>query len=306
MKKFIKTNTFRFVPFLVLSLVLAIMIFTAVSMAAQATVNLGTTSTYAILAGTTITNTGTTVINGTAGGDVGLYPGSAFTGQGSVTRSGSLHINDAAVITAKTDLVTAYDDAAGRTPVTTIPIELGGTTLTPGVYTSGNGNFEITGNLILDAQGDPEGVFVFLTTTNLNTAEGSNVSLINSARFCRVFWKVGSSATLGVNSHFAGHIFALTSISLNTGASVEGQLLARNGAVTLDSNTISNGLCDVTPTVSVTPTQPVTLGITATPTVGESPNTGDLPGTTPLYLIFLTGGILATITAIRLKSRKQL
>ena len=308
MKQFIKTNITRFIPFLLLSLVLTIMIFSSVSMADQATVNLGTTSTYAILAGTTITNTGTTVINGTAGGDVGLHPGSDFTGQGSVTRSGSLHINDAAAITAKTDLVTAYNDAAGRTPVTIIPTELGGTTLTPGVYASDSGTFEITGILTLNAQGDPDGVFVFHMSTTLNTVEGSNVNLINSARFCRVFWKVGSSATLGVNSHFVGHIFALTSISLNTGASVEGQLLAQNGAVTLDSNTISNGLCAVTPTltatssVAATPTISVspttTVGVTATPTISVSPTTTTGVTATPTVSVSptTTTGVTATPT----------
>lgn len=213
------------------------------SFAAQPTVNLGTTSDYAVLAGSGISNTGITVISGDAGGNVGSSPTGTFTGQASVTMTGAVHLADAASLLAKTDLVTAYDDAAGRLPVTRIPTELGGTTLKPGVYDSADGTFQITGTLTLDAEGDPNGVFVFKTATTLITAANSNVSLINSARYCRTFWQVGSSATLGNNSHFVGHIFALASITANTNATIQGQLLARNGAVTLDNNTITNGLC---------------------------------------------------------------
>ncbi len=293
----------RTISVLLLTILILISVasFSAISFAAQAPVNLRTTSTFAVMAATTITNTGTTVINGTAGGDVGLYPGSAFTGQGSVTRSGALHINDSVVITATTDLVAAYDDAAGRTPVTTIPSELGGTTLLPGVYASTDGKFQITGTLTLNAEANPDGVFVFLMTDMLNTATDSNVSLINDAKFCRVFWKVGSSATLGVNSHFVGHIFALTSISLKTGASVEGQILARNGAVTLDSNTISNGLCTVTPTLTptVTPTVTSTLTLTAAPTSSSPPTSDVSNGAIPLYGIILFGSVLITLVTLR-------
>lgn len=233
-----------------LTLIMLMIILTAApmaSVAAQATVDLGTTASYAVLAGSTITNTGTTIIKGSAGGDVGLYPGTAFTGITSTTIDGSVHLSDSEAIQAKDDLVTAYDDAAGRTPVTRIATELGGMTLTPGVYDSADGTFQITGTLTLDAQGDPEGVFVFKTASTLITATSSNIILTDGARYCRTFWQVGSSATLGTNSHFVGHIFALTSITANTGASVQGQLLARNGAVTLDGNTIINGICDVAP-----------------------------------------------------------
>ncbi|MHB8128984.1 MAG: ice-binding family protein [Mobilitalea sp.] len=121
----------------------------------------------------------------------------------------------------------------------------GGTTLTPGVYDSSDGTFQITGTLTLDAQGDPEGVFIFKTASTLITASDSNINLTNSARFCRTFWKVGSSATLGTNSRFVGHIFAMESITANNGATIQGQLLARTGAVTLDNNIITNGICEV-------------------------------------------------------------
>lgn len=236
-----KTKTLgkmRFVllPALLLAGMLAV---PTIGVAAQPTVNLGTTASYAILAGQTITNTGATTVTG----DIGLYPGTAFPGQAGVTVSGAVHLADAAASKAKDDLVAAYNDAAGRTPVTRIPTELGESLLTPGVYDSASGTFEITGTLTLDAKGDPDGVFIFLTASSLVTASNSNVNPVNGARFCRVFWKVGSSATLGVDSHFLGHIFALTSIWANSGATVQGQLLARNGEVTLNNNTITNGPC---------------------------------------------------------------
>jgi hypothetical protein len=235
-------NKMRFIP-LLLTLLLVVMMaaptIPSVSIAAQPTVNLGTTKSFAVLAGSEITNTGPTTING----DVGLHPGTAFTGQGEATISGEVHLADDVAEQAKADLVIAYNDAAGRLPVTTIPTELGGTTLTPGIYDSANGTFQITGTLTLDAEGDPDGVFVFKTAATLITASGSSVSLINDAHFCRIFWQVGSSATLGTDSEFVGHILALQSITAETGATVRGQLLARNGAVTLDRNTINNEVC---------------------------------------------------------------
>ncbi|MEI8199951.1 MAG: ice-binding family protein [Eubacteriales bacterium] len=243
-------------------------------MAAQAPVNLGTTSSFAVLAGTTITNIGTSTINGDAGGNVGLFPGSDFTGLETITISGAVHLNDAVASVAQNDLVIAYNDAAGRTPVTRIAAELGNTTLKPGVYDSAEGFFQITGTLTLDAEGDPDGVFVFLTQSSLITAPDSNVNMINSARYCRTFWQVGSSATLGTNSHFVGHIFALTSISAQTGATVQGQLMARNGAVTLDSNTITNGIC----ASAATPT-PTVAAATAVPTAVVTTNEQDLTKT---------------------------
>ena len=274
--------------------------------AAEATVNLGSTETYAVLAGTTITNTGPTVINGDAGGDVGLYSGSDFPGQADVTISGTVHINDTAAITATTDLVTAYDDAAGRTPATTIPSELGGTTLTPGVYKSDAGTFHITGTLTLDGNDDPNPVFIFQMASTLITAVSSNVKLEGGAVYCRVFWQVGSSATLGTNSYFVGHIFALTSIAAQTGATVQGQLLARNGAVTLDSNTITNGFCAAaatTPTPTATPAATTAPAATAVPTTAAAGTPVPTTGTTELTKTgenaqkqIMIGGLLLVIS----------
>ncbi|MDR3585565.1 MAG: ice-binding family protein, partial [Desulfosporosinus sp.] len=240
----------QFISLMLILLLVIMMAVPTMSMAAQPIVNLGTTSTFAVLAGSAITNTGTTTISGNAGGDIGLSPGSAFTGQASVTTSGAIHLADASASVAKDDLVIAYNDAAGRIPVTRIPSELGGTTLTPGIYNSADGTFQITGTLTLDAQGDPNGIFVFQTASTLITASGSNINLINNALPCQTYWKVGSSATLGTNSHFEGHVFAMESITATTGATVKGQLLARNGAVTLDNNIITNVICATTPTTA--------------------------------------------------------
>lgn len=296
------------VSFLLTVALVALLALPAVSGAAQPTVNLGTTSSFAVLAGSTITNTGATTINGDAGGNVGLYPGTSFPGQAGVTLTGSVHLADSMASIAQDDLVTAYNDSAGRTPVTIIPTELGGTTLIPGVYASASGTFQITGTLTLNGQGDPNAPFIFLTDSTLVTASGSDVDLINGARYCRTFWKVGSSATLGTNSHFVGHIFALTSISALNGATVQGQLLARNGAVTLENNTITNGLCaniSVTPPIVSEPTTP-TVSVPTTPTVSlESTVTtgtitgGRLPKTaTPWYNMLFAATILVVIGAV--------
>jgi len=227
----------RPVPFLAMVIVL-IIAFTAIALAAEPTVELGTTSEFAILAGSTITNTGPTTING----DVGLHPGSAFVDTG-VTLNGTAYIADAVASQAKSDLVTAYDDAAGRPVTGAVPVDLGGQVLTPGVYSSG-GVLGITGTLTLDAEGDPDAVFIFKSTATLITASNSSVVLINGARPCRVFWVVPSSATLATSSSFVGTIFAMTDIGAQTGATVVGQLLARNGQVTLDTNTITNAACE--------------------------------------------------------------
>ena len=314
MKTFKNNKYISLILSLTLSMVITMGFPTNVMASGQPKVNLGTTSTFAILAGSTITNTGTTTINGSAGGnvdgnvggDVGLFPGTIFSGQTSTKISGAIHLADAVAIKAKDDLVTAYNDAAGRTPVTTIPSELGGRTLTPGTYDSADGTFQITGKLTLDAKGDPNGVFVFKTGSTLITASASDVNLINSARFCRTFWQVGSSATLGTNSHFVGHILAMQSITATTGATVQGQLLARNGAVSLDNNTITNGFCPTTAvaptttTVSPTATSGGTTPVITTVTGGVLPKTS-----THLYGLLLMGSILTIVGTLGLRKRKN-
>lgn len=209
---------------------------------AQPIVTLGTATNFAILAGSGITNTGPTTIKG----DVGTFPTTTETGFGTITIIGTNHAGDAVTQAAKTNLVVAYNDAASRTPATTVSGDIGGQTLTPGVYNSSS-SLGITGTLTLDAQGDPNAVFIFQVGSTLITASNSSVVLINGAKTCNVFWQVGSSATLGTGSTFQGTILALTSITATTGAVVNGRLLARNGAVTLDTNTITISICALIP-----------------------------------------------------------
>lgn len=257
-------------------------------------VDLGAAESFAILAGSTITNTGPTTVGGSVGGNIGLSPGSSVTGfPPGVVTEGAIVISTGAAIQAKIDLIVAYDDAAGR-PVTEnlSTRDLGGMTLTPGVYKF-DSSAQLTGTLTLDGQNLSDPVFIFQIGSALTTASDSTVSLINGARFCRVFYQVGSSATLGTNSVFVGHIFALTDITATTGATVQGQLLARNGAVTLDTNEITNGICappaptstpTPTPTpVSTTPapTSTVTPTVTPTPTIMPTPTPTTTPTLTP-------------------------
>ena len=203
--------------------------------AATAPVPLGTAANFAVLAGSTVTNTGPTRISG----DVGLSPGTSVTGFPPGQVNGTIHAADSAALQAQADLTAAYNNAAARTVTATVPTELGGTTLTVGVYNSAAGTFGITGTLTLDAQGDPNAVFIFQAASTLITASASNVNLVNGAQASNVFWVVGSSATLGTGSTLQGSILARTSITVTTGTVLNGRALARNGAVTLDSDTIT-------------------------------------------------------------------
>lgn len=260
---------------------------------AATAVSLGTADSFVVLAGTTVTNTGPTTLNG----DIGLFPGSAIEDLGTITLNGTNHDGDTVTQTAKTDLVAAYDAAAGQTPVA-VDVELGGLTLPAGAYTSG-GALGLTGTLTLDAAGDPNAVFIFQSASDLITATDSAVALINGAQACNVFWQVTSSATLGVRSAFRGTIMALTSIALDTGATLEGRALARNGAVTMDSNTITRPECIVaptpTPTATATPTATPAPQVTAVPTGGVA--TGDGSSVTsagivnPWSVAALVGGL---------------
>lgn len=290
------------------------LIIPAISNAAQPQVNLGSTSNFAVLAGSGITNTGPTTVSGTAGGDLGSDPTPAFTGDTLVTTTGTKYTAPSPVVTAaKTALITAYDDAAGRTPASTVSADLGGQTLVSGVYNSAAA-MALTGTLILDGQNNPDAVFVFQAGSTLTTAGSSVVSLINGAQACHVFWQVGSSATFGTSSDFTGHVLALTSITATTGATFKGQLLARNGAVTLDSNTIVNDACTAavtaSPTVSTTPSSTPSASATptasatpsATPVASESPSPvattvtgGQLPNTETPWVNVLVVGLLAIL-----------
>jgi hypothetical protein len=216
--------------------------------AAQPPVGLGTAGSFAVLSGSTATNTGPTVVNG----DLGVSPGSAVTGFPPGTVNGAIHAADAVAGQAQTDTTTAYDDAAGRTPVVSVAGDLGGAVLTPGVYKASS-SLKLTGDVTLDAQGNASAVFIFQVGSALTTASSSRVVLLNGADACNVFWQIGSSATLGTDSSFRGTVLALTSISLKTGAKLVGRTLARNGAVTMDNNTITRGNCASTTPEGTTP-----------------------------------------------------
>jgi Ice-binding-like/PEP-CTERM motif len=210
--------------------------------AQAAPISLGTAGNFVVLAGTTVTNTGPTVIDG---GDVGVSPGSAITGfpPGSTVPPFTLHAADTVAAQAQSDLTTAYNAAAGLAPTQDLTgQDLGGLTLTPGVYFFSS-SAQLTGTLTLNDQGNPDAQFVFQIGSTLTTASNSSVVSINGGSMpgCDVFWQIGSSATLGTGTAFEGHILALTSITMTTGATIlDGSALARNGAVTLDSNTITN------------------------------------------------------------------
>lgn len=267
------------------------------------TIRPGTTTTYGILAGSTITNTGATTISGTAGGDVGLSPGTSYTGSGSVTSSGTNHITDSAASIAQTDLVTAYNDLGVPSPTILSSPDLAGRTLLTGTYAAAAGTLENSGNLILDAQGDPTAVFVFQAASSLVTSVSSTMTLTNGAQACNVYWQVGSSATLGVNSTFIGHIYALTSITANTGASISGQLLARNGAVTLDNNTIVNNACTVAATTTTTPSATTVPGAG-----GVLPRTGTYTETVTILgaVLIALGGVHVVLNRRRSNTTETL
>ncbi|HEX5332549.1 MAG TPA: ice-binding family protein [Cellulomonas sp.] len=209
---------------------------------------LGTADSFAVLAGAGVTNTGPTTLSG----DLGSYPTLTITGDASIVfASGVNHAGDAVTQGAQTDLTTAYDAAAGAGPTSPITADLAGMTLIPGVYASAS-SMGLSGEVTLDAGGDPAAVFIFQVASTLTTAPGSHVTLAGGAQACNVFWQVGSSATLDTNSVFRGTVLAMTSITANTGATIEGRLLARSGAVTLDTNTVTRPSCATVPTAAAT------------------------------------------------------
>ena len=204
--------------------------------AAAVPVPLGTSGSFVVLAGAGITNTGPTTLSGA----LGTFPTKTIRVTGKLTVTGTNHAGDAVTQRAKTDLVTAYNAAAGEGPTAPISGDLNGRRLKPGVYSSASSiGLRTGGTLTLDAGGDPGAVFVFQAGSTLKALSGSQVVLRNGASSCNVFWQVGTSATFGTNSRFVGTVLAYQSITAETGANVVGRLLARNGAVTLDRNTIT-------------------------------------------------------------------
>lgn len=242
----------------------------AAGSAQAAAVDLGTASSFAVLGATTVTNTGPSVVSG----DLGVSPGTAIVGfpPGTLT-GGAFHAANATAATAQTNVTTAYNDAAGRISSATVSGDLAGRTLTPGVYTSAS-SLSLSGDLTLNAGGNPDATFVFQAGSTLIAGSGSRVLLIGGAQACNVVWQLGSSATVGTASAFVGDILAMTSITMNTGATLDGRALGRNGAVTLDTNTMTRSAC----ASAVTPTPP---GTTPTPTPTPPGVTPTPPGGTP-------------------------
>jgi hypothetical protein len=226
----------------------------AVPAAASASaVNLGTASPFVVLGGSSVTNTGPSVLNG----DLGVAPGTSLVGFGlPAVVNGATHDNDAVAGQAQNDLTTAYNVAAGQPPTADLTgQDLGGLTLTAGAYHYSS-SAQLTGQLTLDAAGNPNAQFVFEIGSTLTTASASSVLLVNGASPCNVYWQVGSSATLGTTTAFQGNVMALASISLNNGATVQGRLLASTGGVTLINNVIDGSMCGTSTTPPGPPPPP--------------------------------------------------
>ena len=249
---------FRFLLFLHLFLFLPFLS-SGSTVHATTRVDLLTADGFAVLAGSAVTGNGTCTVTG----NVGLSPtgGTAITELTCAEVTGTIYdtnagytgggggstaclVTDAGLLTtAKNDLTTASNDAVGRTTTSTVATELGGSTLTDGVYDSAAGTFGITGTLTLDGGGNVDSVFIFKMATTLITASSSQVVLTNSAQACNVYWIVGSSATIGTSSTFVGNILAADSITDNGGSTINGRLLAKGAAVTLNNTTVTKQTC---------------------------------------------------------------
>jgi hypothetical protein len=199
---------------------------------------------FAVLTATDVLNAGPSVISG----DVGSAKWMVFGFPPGVVTDGTIQERGFPMAQAHEALSQAYLDAAERTPDAWVGTQLGGLTLTPGVYRSSGGNLELTGTLTLDAQGDPAAVFILQTADNvLSTSPGNTVALVNEANPCNVFWQTGREAVLGIASEFAGTILAMGRIWLGPGASVQGRLLSLHDDVILNNNMINRPDCDTPP-----------------------------------------------------------
>lgn len=202
----------------------------------QGNITLSGASNFAVLAGSEITNIGATNITG----DLGLSPGSSVGGFPPGILNGTLHVNDATATQAKLDITAAYNEAAGRTStdIVTLSGNIGGLTLTPGLYKSTSSLAISSGDLTLDALGNANAVFVIQIASTLTTTSGRKIILAGGASPSHIFWQVGSSATFGTTSVFKGTVIAMESITFNTGATLQGRALTRTGGITMEANTI--------------------------------------------------------------------
>jgi hypothetical protein len=254
---------------------------------------IGTASSFGVLAGSAVTNTGTTVVNG----NVGVSPSSAITGfpPGLVTPPGVADAGNAVAAQAESDLNTGYNSLAGLAVNSNLTgMDLGGLILTPGVYQF-DSSAQLTGTLTLNAEGMANAYWVFQIGSTLTTASASAVNIINGGPNEGVFWQVGSSATLGTTTAFEGNIVAAASITLNTGATIScGRALALSGAVTLDTNAIDNG-CSAT-----ADSDDGLAGFVANGSGGLSPSPTSIPTPESPFLVFALGFVIAGMMAQRL------
>lgn len=258
-------------------------------------VGLGKAASFSVLGGSTITNTGQT----TMFGDLGLAPGSSVTGAPVVL--GAEHVDDAVANEAKSALTTAATTAANDASNGSAGEDLAGHAFLSGVYTASSSLLLSSGSVTLNAQGDPNAVFIFQIGSTLTTGSNTSVSLINGAQACNVFWEVGSSATLGTGTHFVGTIMAADSITANTGATIHGRLLAQTAAVTLENNVITTSTCASSSSGSgggtETTTPQETAAIEKATTGGETTTTTGTGTTTSSGAALTTTGTGAVLSS---------
>ena len=294
----------------------------AAGAATSPAVPMGTARNYSVLGASTVTNTGSSVLHL----NLGVSPGTAITGfpPGLVVPPANTNRANAVAAQAQADLTAAYLNAAGRSIDATTTSNLANKHLLAGVYAGPSKSaLSLTGPLVLDGAGDPSSVFIFQTNSTLVTASASTVELINGAQACNVFWQVGSSATLGSGSVFAGNIMALASVTVNNGVTVHGRALARTGAVTLINDRFLTPTCAVTPEASPAPTSTTaapgtpgtpggdsgTGGGSATPGVNGPPRTDAISaptGTFPWTTVLFVGLLAATATGATALNRRRI